>query len=401
MNREGGVFCNTPPWDDTCAMRRIYANFDGLDVTFQGHLTSEDQATLEDAKKTAQAEKRDVLAMLGPARIPVLVAETGARGGFAFRFDTGPDGATWFAANTDRAEVYGLRASVKSQAFALYGYQGVRDRLLAFLGDVGAIGPVTNGDRPLERISRVDFCVDFRVDHFQPRPENVVAHSRSLKATEGAKGEVPFSTATRGDRIETLRIGKMPRKQVTIYDKRREANARSKSWWWEVWGLDPEFCADDIWRVELRAGKDELDRWPIKTFADFEARIGDVLSALLAGIRYVVETTDGNVSRWPDSALWQMTRAAVADCLAAYTCDADPAAVRAVFRQQKIDQQLAMIRDLVPALAVSTGLDISEVPALMDLVGNEVTTFAHLRPDEWERKFVRARERLVFLDPPP
>ena len=46
---------------------------------------------------------------LGPKHIPVHVAEAGAKGGYAFRFSTGPDGIIWFAQKTEKSDVWGNR----------------------------------------------------------------------------------------------------------------------------------------------------------------------------------------------------------------------------------------------------------------------------------------------------
>ena len=75
-------------------MKVLYRGFDGLDVAFQGRVPFELVSDLEEAKDRAVKEKQ--AAMLDYRGIRMFVAETGARGGYAFRCDTGPDGATWF-----------------------------------------------------------------------------------------------------------------------------------------------------------------------------------------------------------------------------------------------------------------------------------------------------------------
>lgn len=110
-------------------MQLIYHNFDGLDVSFQGAVPEPVLEQLREARNRAQEERRDVYAAIGPQNMPVMVAETGARGGYKYRFDTGLDGEIWFVAHSPGRDKWNLRASVKSLALALYGYEGVKSRL--------------------------------------------------------------------------------------------------------------------------------------------------------------------------------------------------------------------------------------------------------------------------------
>src|SRR5688500_16451434 len=116
-------------------MEVIYRGFDGLDVAFQGNIPAGLAAKLAEAKDRASAERQDVL--IEHNGVKMHVAESGARGGYAFRCDTGPNGATWFFKQPNRSDPWGARVSVKSLALALYGLGGVRARLYAFLDALG------------------------------------------------------------------------------------------------------------------------------------------------------------------------------------------------------------------------------------------------------------------------
>ena len=69
-----------------------------------------------------------------------MVAETGSRGGYRYRFDTGLDGETWFVAHSTNSKNWNIRVSVKSLALSLYGYEGVKERILNRLKALKAIG---------------------------------------------------------------------------------------------------------------------------------------------------------------------------------------------------------------------------------------------------------------------
>ena len=102
-------------------------------------------------------------------------------------------------------------------------------------------------------------------------------------------------------------VGKMPGRQVIVYDKRREAIDKHKMQWFKIWGIDPKGKSNHIWRIELRAGKKHFkDRWQLRTFADIEAAIGDVLKLAMEDIRYVADhQTDSNITRQQLHPLWE------------------------------------------------------------------------------------------------
>ena len=175
----GVFFVPRPPTRTQASkMQLIYNNFDGLDITFQGALPEKILNKLSSAKAQAQNEKRSVLMELGSENMSVMVAETGASGGYRYRFDTGMDGEVWFIAHSTNSEGYNIRVSAKSLALALHGYEGVKERILNRFKILEAMGQGRHDDTgkvintPLERISRFDYCFDFIMDaDFKPTPD--------------------------------------------------------------------------------------------------------------------------------------------------------------------------------------------------------------------------------------
>lgn len=403
----GGVLCNTPPWDYTIQMERIYSNFDGLDVAFQGIFPKDVREKLKEAKEQAQKTQSDCLCYIGKKNTPVLVGETGSRGGYAFRFDTGPDGETWFVKDSDKRNDWCIRVSTKSQALALYGYEGVKERLWAHLGNFGAVGPYRidtktkqPNETPIETISRVDYCFDFVSKDFKPNAEHIVCHARSKRQSTGQLSTTPIDTVQTGEIIETLRIGKMPNKQITIYNKTREVSVKAdKKFFWDVWAIDQDSFEDQIWRVEIRAGKNELKKWNINRFKDLEARIGDLFKKTLKGIRYVVPCTDSNVSRWPNSALWEMCTIALETILDPYISNADPATVKEAYRESLKAQRLKMIEGLIPGLMAALDKEPYEIEETLIYINKEIHENIRQAPNRFAEKCEKAKEKIVFLEP--
>ncbi len=372
-------------------MKRIYKNFDGLDIAFQGCFPADELEKLAIAKELAQKNDDDAITYLGDPEVRVAVRKTG-KPPYMYVFDTGPDGEIWMVQNTDDQTDYGIFISVKSLSFALYGYEGVKERIICMLKDIGAKGDL------LERINRVDFCVDFVTDHFTPNPQHFVCHGRSTKRGIGKKETVDLQTVERGYEYESIMIGKMPGKQVTLYNKSREVHAKNKPYWWDFWRLDQKSFTGQVWRVELRASRNEIDRWQAKRFEGFEAKIGDLFEKMLDNTRYVVPNGDSNVSRWPKSALWKEVRAAVKEALHPYSSGLEPETIKEVLRYEVRERYVKQIISLIPGLAVTLGQEAHELSDATIYVRDRLLEHNEDQPDLLAEKFRRVKERLVFLD---
>lgn len=391
-------------------MKLIYNNFDGLDLSFQGALPEKYLRQLSEAREQAQNEKREVLLELGDEKIQVMVAETGARGGYRYRFDTGLDGETWFIVHSTNVERYNIRVSVKSLALALSGYEAVKERLLKRLESFKAKGPnrfdSANQEyinTPLERISRLDYCFDIIMpSDFEPDPKRFVAHMRANKVVYGEEGFVSNYAALNGDIINTVRIGEMPGRQAVIYNKTKEITASSKRFWWQIWELDPEkFDKDNytIWRIEVRAGRDELDKWNLKRFEDFETKAGDVIAAILKAIRYTKPyQNDDNRSRWPMDPIWEKAYKTSYKALEAYSSNAIRDNVIRAYKEDVIKGYRERLIGNAIGYNAAIGRDVSELPVVFEEMQKIIKAIAQDDKNELIKKHIRAGERLVFLD---
>ena len=381
-------------------MEMIYRGFDGLDVAFPGRISPEFEAALTEAQERAKKDKRDTpIEFRG---VGMMVAETGMRGGFAFRCDTGLAGMKWFFKRPHERDPWGIFVSVKSLALALHGLGGVRARMFEFLDRIGAeLNPEE------AHINRVDYAVDILAPDFELVRPNFVIPSR----TSWGKYEDPeLAEFGCGDRVTGVRIGKMPGRQINLYDKREDIIIKQKKEWWKIYNdrrvIEGKALLDSkdrnsslVWRVEFRAGKTYLkDRWGIITWTDLDDKIGDLIMRAASDIRYTIPQVDRNRSRWPNDPIWDLCKAEISGDLFEMMCQSEPGAIREVVR----DKQIAMYDGQIQGLSASLGTVLGYDPDQSDEAVEEVTQRikdAH-RSDKkrFRKSMAKAGARFTIID---
>lgn len=288
----------------------LHRGFDGLDVSFAARIDHAFCEALEEAKEKARTTQQPACIIWRD--VPLQVSESGARGGYAFTCKTGGElGAVWFFKRPKASDPWGVRASCRAFGLAIKGLGGMRSELHATLDALGIVG---SGEG--ESIGRVDYAVDILLPELVLEPKHFVMHSNSNREDNSE----PLTVNGCSNRVTSVTVGKMPGRQVIVYDKRAEVIARGKAAWWTIWnntlerkGLAPLDAGDPstsrVWRVEIRAGKKYLkDRWALRRWVQLDEHFGDVAAAILSAIRYADPTADSNRSRWPESSLWHLVR---------------------------------------------------------------------------------------------
>lgn len=395
--------------DERKTMKPIYSNFDGFDLSFQCAVPAKILDTLAEAKKQAQETKGDAVTKIGKNNVIVLVSETGGKGGYPYRFDTGIDGATWMIANNPKRDKWNIRVSIKSLALALYGYEEVKKKTLEFLvRDLGALGtPHINKqtgevtDAPLERISRMDFCIDFKTDKFIPDIYAFVGKGRfkkrilNLEDQEKSKSEIVFS----GRKIKYVRIGSMPNREAVLYDKISDITDKKKDYWWDIWKIKKSEFKGQIWRVEVRAGKKELNKWNLRRFSDFEKMAGDVMSGILKDIKYTIpSTTDKNITRWPLAPFWQEAINITEEKLQNHISHAERKMIIEGYRKQMSDQFEKSILGQTVSYAALHGIEMTEIPRILDVLGESLLERIHQNPQKFQEKHQNATDKYSQLE---
>lgn len=386
-------------------MEIVYSNFDGLDLSFQCVVPERILARFRHAKEQAQKEKQDCALRLDGHNKPVMVAETGSRGGYAFRFDTGIDGETWFLVDTRKPDVWNVRVSIKSLTLALNGYNKSCKKVLYFLQEIlhgkgkekidELTGEITYP--PLERISRFDYCIDYKTDEFVLIPRNFIVHSRCKKTLIGEENNLAPYSIMYGEKYSYFRAGTMPYKQVVLYDKLKDIKTKSKKYWFKFWNIDENEFSNEIWRLEIRAGKKELNNWNLRRFEDFENKVGDVILQVLQDIRYSTPSdTDTNITRWQNHEMWKLAIQRSELCLDEYISNAKRGEVMKQIKEEVVERFNKQFIGLFTSYTAILDEDMAQIPAVIERIKEHASEQVLANPRKTEKKYLNAKNKYDF-----
>ena len=201
-----------------------------------------------------------------------------------------------------------------------------------------------------------------------------------------------------GQTARYFRIGSMPNRQVVLYDKISDITEKRKSYWWDFWGIKKSEFKGQIWRVEARAGKKELNHWNLRRFSDFEKMIGDVFSSILQDIKYTIPSeTDKNISRWPLADFWQEAISIAKKRLEKHISHAERKMILEGIREQIKNQYEKSILGQTVSYAALVGMDISEIPAVLDTLGDSLIEQITKNQKKFSEKHQKASEKFNLL----
>lgn len=340
----------------------LYQGVDTLDIAFKGAFPDttlkEFDAAAEEARTTNQKQPLTI----GPGNVQVLVKGNGRSGGYRYVFDTGPTGANFAVkANTDLQE-WNLFVSIGSLCLLTLGYQGAKARLHNTLADMGF--RITDLS-----VNRIDYAVDILAPGFTLDVQNFIMPGQAKARPYWSKerklddaGNRP-KAVIRGRKFESVTIGTMPNRQVIVYDKRRAAIDQRQPYWFEAWGIDKDDPGAQVWRVEIRGGRDALAKRHLKrSYEAIEHDLQHYLLKAASEIRYVTDKHhQKNVSRSTTHPLWKT----VTDALNAFPASHEPQlpearALRMIAEQRKQMARKQAFGNLQNVLVLD-GLDPSDV----------------------------------------
>lgn len=206
-----------------------------------------------------------------------------------------------------RTDKPGWNTSVRylSQGLWQYGVDVMRQRARECIAQEFKFFPCPDSGR-LVSLSMVHYCFDFYSPKYSNESQSLLV-AENMCLTSGVKAGIVFTSK----RVETLTIG-MNRQglQIQIYDKVKEIKDKAhKEWMYDVWAEDGFYPPDDeirdVWRVELRFGKEFLKDRNIHTFEDFRPKLEQLCSEGLFRRRLVKQDiSDEKKERWGLHPLW-------------------------------------------------------------------------------------------------
>lgn len=370
----------------------LHRGFDGLDVAFTAALRPVDLERLRAARLNAEASQTLQPVSIGPAPFSLLLSETGARGGYKFRGDSGKLGAIWFIKNRAAIEPGNIRASVHSATLATLGFTGTKTLLSNDLIAMGALGGT-------ESISRIDFAADFLMPKdFTLDPACFSTHSHAVRREHADLSSEQYSThiSWRGRRTTSITIGKMPGRQIIVYDKRAEAVSAGKDHWFKIWNIDQRDSSASVWRVELRFGKSYLsDKARIFSYSDLDTQIKGHFLKLLDDFRYLQTPDDAsNISRVPSHPLWHAMAKTISESLFSFEGSIEPKALLDSMRRKALDRRKKLVGSLIPGIVALEGYDPEEGRQLAGrLAEDSAKAFSEWAPIAFRKRVIEIAQQ--------
>lgn len=382
-------------------MHVVHRGFDTIALSIQTNISHQLFELLNSEREKAEESGNPVRFSYGGADFDLL-----PYGGKGYRFilKGGPLEVTWFIKKPNPRDTWGIRISVGSTLLATQGLGYARayiDKTLARLG-------VRFGAHQVS-VSRVDFCVDVLAPEFELVPEQFVIHSHTNRADHLAGPDDMRSNGKSG-KFTSVTVGKMPGRQVILYDKRREVIDRNKPLWWDIWNanlaldgfpaLDPSDATQSrVWRIEVRAAKDLLkDRWQIRTWAQLDAMFGDVVAEAFQKVRYCEpDPTDTNRARWPNHPIWELAAGSSDEDLLELRSHVDPEKVKHVHKDEHIRLILSQIVGNATTLAALEGTEEGDLAEYMVQVGTRLSAAVRADPERAANKLSEAKGRYRFI----
>lgn len=371
----------------------IYHGFDGLEFTINVAIPEHLCIKLQEAQAIARDTDESVQINFGDDWL--LIHPTGARGGYAFRCTHAKTGE-WFFKKPLKNDPWGVRFSCASQALALHGLEGVRLMCKALLEWLGVDAP-DSAYCP----SRIDFAVDFMAPDFEPDPNLFVVHSNTGRRTIAEVETIDIHA--KANRTTSVTVGKMPGRQVIIYDKTQEVIAKRKYEWFKIWdtSMEQKGLSRDpvpIWRVEVRVAKRHLkDVWNVTGWASLYELLPDILQKTLNDIRYCAPSIDTNRSRWEPNEIWHQVSHIVETDLFDHVPTLTPDEYVEVKREQKIEELSSQALGLLVSIAAIKGIGPNTFQEFLFGVANNFGIDVKYNPRPLEERLKKAAERYRFL----
>jgi len=376
-------------------MNIIYSGYDTITFAVQGALSPKAREHLEHTR--ALAKKKDEMQPLEYLNdvLAANIRPKGFSGGYAYCVDTGPLGQMFsFKDNLGLSQWNGF-VKIRSGALLVLGFQEAVEVALRNLELIGFT-------RVQIGMHRVDYCMDFLNPRIELDPKDFITHSRVTKSVHYSSTEHlenGVRSIVRADHVESITLGKMPNRQIIVYDKRKEAISKKNLHWFKVWGLDKSDITQSVLRVELRAGRDELKKYKIRSFEQLDERIGDTFKSIIQSMRHVEPRGEAkNVSRLPLSPLWQSVTEQVKTRLGDHMTGLDVDTYKEVEREGQARMHEANIMGHIASMSLCKDIPYADIPDVISKhLRERLNVYTCDENSNFAKSYVRARDRYRFI----
>ena len=331
----------------------IYSGFDTLELSYRTLLPREFLGALRAMQLTAKAENRAT--PMNFDGFELFVEPSGGQGGYAYRAHTGPLGAIWKFRETTAKSQWSAHVKFRAYGLAVNGPLKMKEKADSFLRKLGCQFESID-----VRIPRADYAIDILLDNFYLDTDNFVFHARSKVSEHIERIRV-------GDLFTYARFGRMPGKQLCIYDKSGAVLETNDSLWKEFYSefarqrlglLIDDFAELKIWRFELRAGENFLDtKIKPRTWDLFAQKVHGIYSCLAHSFKLKTPRPDENRTRWPLDPIWDAVLAEVESLNFNQQTAEFSVALRNKLRQEYSDGLNKQLVGLLLSSAASEGID--------------------------------------------
>lgn len=373
-------------------MQIIHSGFDSIYFSIQGALSPVARKRYERLKDQAIQQKSDHSFHVDGSTNRYRIQGNGKTGGYTHLINTGHVGSVIaFKKSLSRTEHNGF-AEISSACLLAHGWENA---IAQTLGHVKTLG-----FHVVEiSLNRADYCMDFLDAPIDIDPRDFIAHSRVKKTAYHESGRVldhmQKRSVAQSDHVKSLTLGKMPGRQIIVYDKRAEVIEKRKLYWFDAWGVDRADNTRTVHRVEVRAARDHLRKYNIRTLDDFKRHIGLVLTDAVRAIRWVRRpATDANVTRSPLHPVWEAVQTHMDNALAPYTAPLTAEVITECMRESKCHEYKQQFTGILGGYLGCTGVVYEEMPNVMQaLIGEVSDSLKSEAQPPMMKSYHRAREK--------
>lgn len=369
-------------------METIYSGYDTIQFAVKGAMNPTILRSLRHAKERAIEKDTDQPIKLNDYEKEFYIKPIGQKGGFAFVLDFGFDAYIISIKDNNKLEHWNGFVKLRALGLALNGHDAAIQAALATMKSIGF-------DVREVSLNRVDYAIDILTDApIELDPDLFVTHChRKIDCYYPL-----LATTSQSRQIQTIRIGRMPNSQITIYDKRQEAITKRNYEWFRLWNIDKNDPDKFIRRVEIRLGKAALRAAKVTRISTLESRVPAALTRVVADTRYILKSkSDTNRSRRALHPLWSHVTSHLSKRLEPSFIDIEPSKFYMDRKEAKAEEYRTNVLGNLIGRAVTTDVPFMSITDVIEPILNDLRLMQKPGNDLhslYAEKYNRTKDRL-------